>query len=177
MALDHVNLTSSDPTIFDKYWKWSSKWKKGRQALPVSKCTIYSSYILRNCWKWQLLKKLKKAFLCIRTKDVRMSYGCEERRSQSLVDRDELIKVARSCLYARWLCCLIPFFGRNDSTDFYEVFKKVWWNLRQCDLFSCRYKNVCDIRYPRVSKLLIFFVKLLFETYADISNVLIPTWK
>ena len=53
--------------------------------------------------------------------------------------------------------------------------------LRQCDLFSCRYKNVWDIRYPRVSKLLIFFVKLLFETcrylkrsytYKKINNVL-----
>ena len=25
----------------------------------------------------------------------------------------------RTYLYARWLCFLIPFFGRNDSTDFY----------------------------------------------------------
>ena len=39
---------------------------------------------------------MKKAFLCtcIRTKNVRMSYGCEERRFQSLVERDETIKVA-----------------------------------------------------------------------------------
>ena len=47
--------------------------------------------------------------------------------------------------------------------------------------FWSRYKNVWDIRYPRVSKLLIFFVKLLFETcrylkrcytYKKINNVL-----
>ena len=75
-------------------------------------------------------ERIKKAFLCIRTKNVRMSYGCEERRSQSLVDRDETMKVARTYLYARWLCFLIPFFGRNDSTDFYEVLNKVWWNFK-----------------------------------------------
>ena len=34
--------------------------------------------------------------------------------------KQNLFKVARTYLYARWLCFLIVFFGKNSSTDFYE---------------------------------------------------------
>ena len=42
-------------------------------------------------------------------------------------------KVARTYLYARWLCFWIAFFGRKDLTDFYEIAipYKEWSNFKK----------------------------------------------
>ena len=48
-----------------------------------------------------------------------------------------VFKVARTYLYARWLCFLIAFFGRKDLTDFYEIAipYKEWSNFKKLQLF------------------------------------------
>ena len=44
------------------------------------------------------------------------------------------VKVARTYLYARYLCFLIAFFGRDNLTDFYDFwhpFNKEWSNFKK----------------------------------------------
>ena len=64
----------------------------------------------------------------------------EDRRSHCNVTP---VKVARTYLYARWLCFKAAFFGRKDLAYFYDfcILNKEW----NCYLFSCRFKTVWDI--------------------------------
>ena len=62
--------------------------------------------------------------------------------------KTNIIKVARSYLYACWLCFWFAFFRMKDSTDLYDFFVSLINNdetLRKCYLFSYSYKNLWDI--------------------------------
>ena len=59
--------------------------------------------------------------------------------------------VARSYLYACWLCFWFAFFRMKDSTDFYDFWhtKQIIMEIQENVIFFCRYKNFWDIGiYP-----------------------------